>query len=111
LPEDARSEATAGIAREETYRNALGWCVVVFVPTAPGQPRAYYGQDLFISQTPHGLLSKPVVFPIDASTLEGAFEAWQTARADKLREMNRPRIALARTAPPGGNGGGRHGGK
>ena len=105
MTEDAKPEPTERIVREETYRNALGWCVLVLVPTAPGQPRTYFGQDLFTAQTPHSLLSKTVTFPVKASSLEEAFEAWQAARAEKLREMNRPRIALARTAPPGKNGG------
>ena len=104
MAEDAKPEPTEGIARVETYQNALGWRVLAFVPTEPKEPRAYYGQDLFTAQTPQGLLSKMVMFPVKASSLKEAFEAWQAARAEKLREMNGPRIALARNAPPGGNG-------
>ena len=103
-------DPTEEIARLEAYVNGLGQRVTAFVPFDGKDPRKFQGEAVLQAAGPQGrAASLPIVFPIEANTIQEAYGGWEAALKDMLRELNRPKIQVARLAQTPGNGGKRLG--
>ena len=106
---EANPRPTDGIARVENYQNARGERVIVFTPSDGQGSKAFQGEAVLQAVGPQGRISRPIRFPIEANTIQEAFQAFDAARKELLRKMNKPKIQVAHLAPSSGNGGNRLG--
>ena len=107
--QDQKPGPTEGIARVETRQNARGQRITVFIPLDGQGSKAFQGEAVLHAASPQGRVSTPIAFPIEANTIQEAFQAFDAARKELLRKMNKPKIQVAHLAPSPGNGGNRLG--
>ena len=102
---EQKPEPTDGICEERNHHNAAGWRITESIPQDSGKPRQYQGHATLVKPTPRGPIPINLDFGIPAKNLSEAFENFDERGKAVLAELNKPKIAIAHLAPPGGNGG------